>query len=154
MAQLLYNYGCSWQYSVHSVSNVQGNNELDLIVDLVTPYDVIELGQIDSGNGLLPDAPNHCLNHCWLIISGALWHLHNGNLTANAYHISSRYEFENYKLKITATFRMGQWVTIHMMAIYILYTKRKVFVVFCFVVVWLVVPGELCDLWIVPVLLK
>ena len=38
---------------------------------------------------------HHYPNQCWLIISGVLWHSHEGNFTANSQNIYPWYESEN-----------------------------------------------------------
>ena len=53
------------------------------------------LVNIGSGNGVLPDAPNHYLIQSWLIISEVFWNSPHGNITENAQDIYVGYEFEN-----------------------------------------------------------
>ena len=54
---------------------------------------------IYSGNGLVPTAPSHYPNQCWLLISEVLWP--SGNFTKNAKNIDPRYEFETYQLTLS-----------------------------------------------------
>ena len=52
---------------------------------------------VGSGNGLLPMAPSHYLNQCWLVISDALWHSSEGNFTGNAQDIHVWYKFDTLR---------------------------------------------------------
>ena len=49
-------------------------------------------------------APNQCLDQCWLIINGPLWHSSESDFTGNAQNICPWYKFGIYLLKITAAF--------------------------------------------------
>ena len=53
------------------------------------------LCNIGSGNGLLPAAPSHYLNQCWLTLNEILWHSFEDTIYFNTEDINTQVLFEN-----------------------------------------------------------
>ena len=70
----------------------------------MTPYGDRKLGQHWLA------APNHYLNHCWLIISKVWWHSSEGNFTAGISAINHCNWLEKYPYKISLNYPRPQWV--------------------------------------------
>ena len=77
---------------------------------LVSPYDELHLSQHWT-------APNHYLNHYWIIISEGLWHSTECNFTASSQVTILYNEFEHYTINHPLTLnleRPADFISLHL----------------------------------------